>query len=328
MKENGLQPGDCLPAKKSRQRKYPPLTKAQQKLVEEHMWIAGRLAHSARRLTGGFTGCYTKDDLEGVAFLALCVAATRFQPELGWKFSTFAWGTARGWIQHALRDHSRIVKVPRWIAGVRQEVRDIDEDAFRHDQARSRFYGDMQVPGEGRYLQHTKVGGRESQELVAADIAAWVKEQLEQGFLYIVGPGSTTAAIMAELGLDNTLLGVDVVRDRQLLLADANEVDLLEIIAEYSDPAKIFVTAIGGQGHIFGRGNQQLSPQVIRAVGVDGVSVVAAKSKISSLDGRPLLVDTNDPQLDAELCGYREVITGYDDRILYPVASTVKTEEA
>jgi predicted polyphosphate/ATP-dependent NAD kinase len=71
-----------------------------------------------------------------------------------------------------------------------------------------------------------------------------------------------------------------------------------------------------------------LSPQVIRAVGVDGVSVVAAKSKISSLDGRPLLVDTNDPQLDAELCGYREVITGYDDRILYPVASMVKTEEA
>ena len=125
MKENGLQPGDCLPAKKSRQRKYPPLTKAQQKLVEEHMWIAGRLAHSARRLTGGFTGCFTKDDLEGVAFLALCVAATRFQPELGWKFSTFAWGTARGWIQHALRDHSRIVKVPRWIAGVRQEVRDM-----------------------------------------------------------------------------------------------------------------------------------------------------------------------------------------------------------
>ena len=210
----------------------------------------------------------------------------------------------------------------------RQEVRDIDEDAFRHDQVRSRFYGDMQVPGEGRYLQHTKVGGRESQELVAADIAAWVTEQLDQGFLYIIGPGSTTAAIMAELGLDNTLLGVDVVRDRQLLLADANEVDLLEIIAEYSDPAKIFVTAIGGQGHVFGRGNQQLSPQVIRAVGVDGVSVVAAKSKISSLDGRPLLVDTNDPQLDAELCGYREVITGYDDRILYPVASMVKTEEA
>ncbi len=214
------------------------------------------------------------------------------------------------------------------LVGLRQqEVRDIDEDAFRHDQVRSRFYGDMQVPGEGRYLQHTKVAGRESHELVAAEIAAWVAEHMEDGVLYLIGPGSTTAAIMAELNLDNTLLGVDVVRDRQLLLADANETDLLSVIAEHSGLSRIFVTAIGGQGHVFGRGNQQFSPRVIRAVGADSVSVVAAKSKISSLAGRPLLVDTNDPQLDAELCGYREVITSYDARILYPVARMVKVGE-
>lgn len=132
MDYSGLQPGGKLPKKKSRQRKYPPLTKAQQKLVEEHMWIAGRLAHSARRLTGGFTGCYTKDDLEGVAFLALCVASTRFDPDLGWKFSTFAWSTARGWIQHALRDHSRLVKVPRWIPGIREEVRELAKQGMTY----------------------------------------------------------------------------------------------------------------------------------------------------------------------------------------------------
>ena len=121
----GLQPGDKLPKRKSRLKSYPKLTKAQQLLVEEHIWIAGRLAHSAKSLTGGATGCYTKEDLESVALMALCVAATRYDPDLGWKFSTFAWGTARGWIQHALRDHSRMVRVPRWIAGVRQEVRDM-----------------------------------------------------------------------------------------------------------------------------------------------------------------------------------------------------------
>ena len=119
----GLQPGDKLPKKRSRLKKYPPLSKAQQLLVEDHLWIAGRLAHSARSLTGGFTGCYTREDLESVALFALCVAATRYDPSLGWKFSTFAWNTARGWIQHALRDHSRMVKVPRWIGGVRDEVR-------------------------------------------------------------------------------------------------------------------------------------------------------------------------------------------------------------
>ena len=121
----GLGPGDKLPVKRSRIKKHPQLTKAQQQLVEDHMWIAGRLAHSARRMTGGFTGCCTKEDLESVALFALCVASTRYKPDLGWKFSTFAWTTARGWIQHALRDHSRMVKMPRWIPGVRQEVRDL-----------------------------------------------------------------------------------------------------------------------------------------------------------------------------------------------------------
>ena len=209
------------------------------------------------------------------------------------------------------------------LVGLRlQEVRDIDEEAFRKDVVRSRFYGDMQVPGEGRYLQHTKVGGRESHDLVAADIAAWIVENMEQDTTYLIGPGSTTAAIMEELGLENTLLGVDVVRNNRLLARDADEQTLLNTIETAGGKVRIVVTAIGGQGHIFGRGNQQFSPAVLRAAGLPGIVVVAAKSKITSLEGRPLLVDTNDPQLDSELCGYREVITGYDDRILYRVART------
>lgn len=209
------------------------------------------------------------------------------------------------------------------LVGLRlQEVRDIDEEAFRKDIVRSRFYGDMQVPGEGRFLQHTKVGGRESHDLVAAEIAAWIVEHMEQDTTYLIGPGSTTAAIMEELQLGNTLLGVDVVRNNEVLASDADEQTLLDLIAATSGEVRIIVTAIGGQGHIFGRGNQQFSPAVIRAAGLPGIVVVAAKSKITSLEGRPLLVDTNDPDLDNELCGYREVITGYDDRILYRVATT------
>ncbi|WP_240732668.1 ATP-NAD kinase family protein [Halioglobus maricola] len=208
------------------------------------------------------------------------------------------------------------------LVGLRnQEVRDIDEEAFRHDVVRSRFYGEMQVPGEGRFLQQTKVGGRESQELVAAEIAAWMAEELAPDVTYLIGPGSTTAAIMAELGLDNTLLGVDAVRNNALLGSDLSEQGILELLACESEPARIVVTAIGGQGHIIGRGNQQFTPAVIRRVGVENVIVVAAKSKITALQGRPLLVDSNDPILDKALCGYREVITGYDDRILYLVAT-------
>jgi predicted polyphosphate/ATP-dependent NAD kinase len=202
-----------------------------------------------------------------------------------------------------------------------QEVRDIDEEAFRHNVVSSRFYGEMLVPSEGRYLQHTKVGGRESHDLVAVDIAAWLVEGMEEERTYLIGPGSTTAAIMEELGLRNTLLGVDAVRDGVLLASDADENALLEVLASAPDGAAIVVTVIGGQGHVFGRGNQQFSPAVIRAVGLGNITIVAAKSKISALDGRPLLVDTNDPQLDLELSGYYSIVTGYDDHILYRVST-------
>ncbi len=208
------------------------------------------------------------------------------------------------------------------LVGLRlQEVRDIDEEAFRHDVVKSRFYGEMTVPGEGRFLQHTKVGGRESQELVAAEIAAWFVENLEEGRTYLIGPGSTTAAIMDELGLPNTLLGVDVFRDGELLAGDANEESLQAVLRDGGESAEIVVTVIGGQGHVFGRGNQQFSPDIIRRVGRDNITIVAAKSKITELEGRPLLVDTNDPQLDRELCGYYSILTGYDDHILYRVAA-------
>ena len=202
-----------------------------------------------------------------------------------------------------------------------QEVRDIDEEAFRQDIVRSRYYGEMLVPGEGRYLQHTKVGGRESHDLVAADIAAWLVENMEAGRTYLVGPGSTTAAIMEQLDLPNTLLGVDVVRDGKVLASDADENTLLELLDDAPGGATIIVTVIGGQGHIFGRGNQQFSPAVIRAVGLDNIILVAAKSKIAALEGRPLLVDTNDHELDQALSGYHTIVTGYDDHILYRVAT-------
>ena len=134
-KRMGLQPGDQLPErKKDRRKKYPPLTPAQQKLVEEHRWIAGRLAHSAKAMTGGFTGCFSRDDLESVAMFALCVAATRYDPTLGWKFSTFAWNTARGYIQHALRDHSRMVRIPRWIMPIRADVRRMLQEGSTYDE--------------------------------------------------------------------------------------------------------------------------------------------------------------------------------------------------
>jgi DNA-directed RNA polymerase specialized sigma subunit len=111
-----------------RYKKYPGLTPEQQALVEEHKWIAGRLAHGAKCLTGGHTGSLTRDDLESIANFALCVAATRYNPDMRVKYSTYAWNTARGYIQHALRDYSRMVRTPRWIASYQNQVSDLMSD--------------------------------------------------------------------------------------------------------------------------------------------------------------------------------------------------------
>lgn len=108
-----------------RHKKYPGLTPDQQKLVAEHTWIAGRLAYGAKCLTGGHTGSLTREDLESVAKFALCVAATRYRPDMNVKYSTYAWNTARGYIQHALRDYSRMVRTPRWIANYRNKVSEL-----------------------------------------------------------------------------------------------------------------------------------------------------------------------------------------------------------
>ena len=207
------------------------------------------------------------------------------------------------------------------------EVRDIDEQAFRQGRVSSKYYGELLVPVEGRFLQQTKSSGREVEALVIADIAADIIESMDDERVYIIGPGTTTRAVMEQLGLENTLLGVDAIRAGQLLGLDLNEQQLVELIAQHSQPVSIIVTAIGGQGHIIGRGNQQLSPAVIRAVGTENIIIIATKTKISGLQGRPLLVDSNDPELDQQLAGYRRVVTGYHDAIIYPVGLHIAIPE-
>ena len=132
-------PPNAKPATRSmgirRSKKYLPLTPEQQQLVTEHKWVAGRLAHSARCITGGHTGMFTREDLESVAYFALCVAATRYTPDRGVKFSTFAWTTARGYIMHALRDHSRMVRIPRQVGIFRTRLRELLDGGMSYEES-------------------------------------------------------------------------------------------------------------------------------------------------------------------------------------------------
>ena len=161
------------------------------------------------------------------------------------------------------------------------EVMDLDEHAFREGRVTARLYGYVRVPYEEQLVQNLKSGSTES-ELAALDgIADRIIEDMEPDVAYIIGPGTTTRPIMEKLGLEATLLGVDVVLNKQLLVADANEEQLLRILhgEDGVKGAKIIVTIIGGQGYVFGRGNQQLSPEVIRKVGKDNIRIVATRAK-------------------------------------------------
>lgn len=195
------------------------------------------------------------------------------------------------------------------------EVMDIDEDAFRQGRVQARLYGYLRVPVSRRLMQSAKSGGYSEREALVG-MAQEVIGQMIPGDLYIIGSGTTPRGIMEQLGQPDTLLGVDVLRDFRLLAADVNEQDLYEIL-QTGHTAHMVITAIGGQGHIFGRGNQQLSPRIIRLVGKEQIRIVASKSKLIALRGAPLLIDTGDSLLDAELCGYYRIITGYEDYMPY-----------
>jgi predicted polyphosphate/ATP-dependent NAD kinase len=195
---------------------------------------------------------------------------------------------------------------------------DIDEDAFRSGIVSAKLYGVLRVPVARGLVQGLKSGSGGGEAAEQAAIAADVARQLPAHRVIIIGPGSTTRAILDHLGLAATLLGVDVVYRGDLLRQDATEQELLTNLGETS--GQIVVTPIGGQGYLFGRGNQQISAEVISRVGLDNIVVVATPGKLASLRGEPLRVDTGDEVLDALLRGYRRVITGYGMETVYPVA--------
>ncbi len=199
------------------------------------------------------------------------------------------------------------------------EVMDVDEDLLREGILSPRLYGYLKTPFEERFIQGVKTrssGNREATE----NIARTIVDHMRDTCLYIIGPGTTTRAITSRLGLPKTLVGVDVVSRGKRIGADVNEARLLSIIDREDRTAEIVITPIGGQGYLFGRGNQQISPKIIREVGRDSVIVVATAEKINSLKGRPFLVDTGERAIDRMLSGYIRVVSGYDEEIIYKVA--------
>jgi len=195
------------------------------------------------------------------------------------------------------------------------QVMDLDEQAFREGKVNAKCYGYLPAPVDDTRMQLIKQGGLDHHEIAVQEIATDVIETMEPDVYYLIGSGSTTAEIMSQLQRPNTLLGVDIVCNHELIASDVDEKTILEIIDNHQ--AKMVITVIGGQGHVFGRGNQQLSDRVISKVGRDNIIIIATNEKLRSLNKRPMIADTGDVLLDEKLTGLYAVITGYQQKTLY-----------
>ena len=213
------------------------------------------------------------------------------------------------------------VRIPAKISMQTAEVMDIDEEMVRRDRVSAHLYGYMKVPYERGLNQSSKAGSNPGEGVQQQEIASDVIYNMIKDTVYLIAPGTTTKAVKDQLGPNGTLLGIDAVKNNQIVATDLNETAILKMMEQEQDTRfKIIITIIGQQGYVFGRGNQQLSPEVIRKVGKENIVIIATINKILSLNGEPFLVDTGDPELDKEMEGYIQVVTGFGRRQVCPVS--------
>jgi predicted polyphosphate/ATP-dependent NAD kinase len=194
-----------------------------------------------------------------------------------------------------------------------REVMDIDEKAYRAGRLSASLRGYAKTPYETSLIQDGKtVSATLNEDLMKEAVAARIIEEMQPGVSYILGPGSTVAKITELLNIEKTMLGIDVIKDNELVVQDADEKALLRVS---QDETRIVLSPLGGQGSLLGRGNQQISPDLLRRVGLESLIVIATPLKVQRLTA--LTVDTGDPELDKNLRGYRRVVVGYhEDRVM------------
>jgi NAD+ kinase len=186
------------------------------------------------------------------------------------------------------------------------EVVDVDEDAFRGGEVHTDLKAVVQVPIAEERQSAKQLGGGTVEGLVEA-----VTEEFRSDVTYVLAPGSTVGAIKRELGFEGSPLGVDVYRDGEVLARDAAESEILDALGENN---VVVVSPIGGQGFVFGRGNDQISPAVIER---SSVEIVASRRKLDEIG--VLRVDTGDPGVDESLRGWQQVRVGRFERRMMEV---------
>ncbi|MEM2281247.1 MAG: NAD(+)/NADH kinase, partial [Candidatus Bathyarchaeia archaeon] len=199
------------------------------------------------------------------------------------------------------------------------EVMDADEAAIRSDAFSVKLYGYLKTPFVPLKIQGSKqlspdtVDEKENQMA----IARFIIEEMQPNAAYILGPGTTVKCIADLLRVPKTLLGVDIYKNGTVIL-DVDERKILENVDDWQN-TWIILSPIGKQGILLGRGNQQISPEIIKRVGKQRIIVASTKRKLRDLEGGVLRVDTGDAEVDNMLKGYIKVVTDYREWRLMPV---------
>lgn len=191
------------------------------------------------------------------------------------------------------------------------EVLDIDEEEYRKGKLVSKLYGYMLIPYNINYSQSSKLGTPDSDLDNQERIAKRVIENLESDVYYLLGPGTTTKTITDQLRQPKSVLGVDLLYNKQITAQDLNEQQILEHIKD--NPTKIIVSLIGRQGFLFGRGNLQFTPKILRLIGSTNIIIISTRYKLQNIPNSIIRLDTRDPLLDGEMRGIYKVIIDYDE---------------
>jgi predicted polyphosphate/ATP-dependent NAD kinase len=199
------------------------------------------------------------------------------------------------------------------------EIMDTDEKAIRSDAFSVKLHGFLNGPFLPMRIQGSKQISPETFEEKENQtaIARFIIEEMKTEATYILGPGTTVKRIAELLGVEKTVLGVDIYKNGKVML-DVNEEKILKEVEDWPN-TWIILSPIGRQGILLGRGNQQISPKIIKRVGKQRIIVAATKNKLQSIDGNILRVDTGDAEVDKILKGYIKVVTDYREWRLMPV---------
>lgn len=187
------------------------------------------------------------------------------------------------------------------------EVMDIDEAALRRGRLAPRLFGHARVPVSLHRMQASKGGPPVAGGNGLTGAAAEIVENMVPGTTYLIGPGTSAGLVVSALGDTPSLLGIDAVRDGQVIVRDASGTEL-EALTE-DRPVRIVLGVTGRQGFLLGRGNQQITPTLIRRAGVEGLILIASEDKLAALAQPRLWVDTGDRALDLALTGFQRVKT-------------------